>query len=400
MKKIIHVILILFFSMNLASSSGQDTVRNLTKQPKIKISDSTIQPELSITKTNVNTSKSTTIQEKKKIVQKSKVDIISIQKSDAVTNDTIVLNLKSNVDLAIPLAQNGLTKIVMIKEKSSFDFLKYILPIITLLLGILIKEVLDKRNEKKKIKKSGERWVAELLSLEEPLKKQIQALKEFKEENEKEDFTIPRMKISSSLNGEVFKSLDKNEFIQFVQMKNKKAKFKEIVIISNQIHGYINSLVNLYDSLKEKFNKYLSESSLYTDQLSKSLQEFGVAFADYGVEIEAEISSNPNMDVRFGPISELYSVYITPNMDDGKYNPFKMRKEFFLPVLNILSQNRLDVRTRPMLIATNSALNSIKGIEMEKYYMNEIITKLISYYQSQLEQLDGTIKKISKSTIS
>jgi len=99
--------------------------------------------------------------------------------------DTVELTLKNNEELSIPVDSNSPAKIIMIQEKSKSDFFKYLFPILTLLLGIWIKEVLDKRNNKKKIKKTGERWVAELRSLEEPLIKQIEVLEEFLAEHKK-----------------------------------------------------------------------------------------------------------------------------------------------------------------------------------------------------------------------
>lgn len=316
--------------------------------------------------------------------------------TDTTTNDTIELLIKNNDKLDIPITNDRVTKVILAKEKSKFDFLGYLLPILTLLLGIWIKEYLDKENESKKIKKSGERWIAELRSLEEPLKKQIQTLKEFKEEHEKEEFNIPTIKFYSALNGEVFKSLDKNELIQFIEINNKKSAFEDIVLISNQTHGFTSILIHLHDSLKEKFNKFLNETSKYVDALNSSLQSFGVAFADYGVELEMELKADPSGDKRYKPLADLYSDYIIPHLEDGKFNPYELKQEFFLPTLKILSQNRFDPRIKPMLIAVNAALNAIKGIEMEKHYMTKIINKMIGYYEKQLEDLEVVVKKINK----
>lgn len=154
-------------------------------------------------------------------------------------------------------------------------------------------------------------------------------------------------------------------------------------------------LIHLYDSLKEKFTKYLSETSKYVDALNLSLQSFGVAFADYQVELETEIEADPINDERFKPIADLYSEHILPHLTDGEFNPFKLNNEFFMPVLEVLSKNRLDIRTKPMLIAVNAALNSIKGIEMEKRYMTDITNKMIGYYEKQLKDLEGTVNALN-----
>lgn len=239
-KKLLKIKLAFFLLIYFVCTIGQGTVKSnneidLTAKPKIEISDNSVQNKLSNTNsTNLNIEKDDSFPKKQseKVIQKDKTTAIhTVSKNNIPIIDTTRLSFTSSGELTIPIATNGLTKVVMIKEKSKFDFFRYLLPIFTLLLGIYIKEVLDERSEKKKIKKSGERWVAELRSIEEPLIKQIQTLKEFNEEHKKGEFTIPRIKVFSSLNGEVFKSLDKNELIQFIQMNNEKSEFNEIVKI-------------------------------------------------------------------------------------------------------------------------------------------------------------------------
>lgn len=319
----------------------------------------------------------------------------SILKESLKTDDTIILDFDKN-ELLIPLERDNLTKVVMVKEKSKVDWLKYLLPIFTLFLGIWIKERLEKRSNKKKIKKSGERWIAELRSLEEPIKKQIQSLEEYAKDHEKEDFKIRNLQVYSSLNGELFKSLDKNELIKYIELNNKKTDFKEIVKISNSTNGYVSILVHLYETLREKFNRYLSGTSKHTTSLSLSLQEFSSAFKDYGVELEKELQSDPLDDVRYKPIAELYSSQIMPNLKEGKFNPFVLRKEFFLPLVDILAYLRLDPRTKGLASAMTNGLNAIKGIELEKDYMSKNLNSIITQYKEQLTELDKLINKIAK----
>lgn len=329
--------------------------------------------------------------------QKSCIDNKRRIFDEALTRvDTIRLNLKQGETLPIPIDSVGVTKVVMINEKSKFDFFNYLLPIFTLLLGIWIKEELDKRSNKRKIKKSGERWVAELRSLKEPLNQQIVVLKEFLIEHERENYSIPKISLFTSLDGEVFKSLDKNELIKYVEMKNRKSDFNEIVKITNRTHGYISIVVHLHETFKDKFNKYLAEISSYTDALTRSLQSFNLAFAKYGVEIETEINSNPEGDARYKPIADLYSAQFAPHLEDGKFNPFELKRDFFTPLLEFLSRLRLDPRTLPISIASSEALNSIKGIQMEKKYLSDNLKILIERYQKQSDTLDDIVNKIEK----
>ncbi len=327
--------------------------------------------------------------------EKSPVKLDSILKVESKVNDTTKLDFGKN-ELIIPLNKGNLTKIVIVKEKSKIDWLKYLLPIFTLLLGIGIKEILEKRSDKKRIIKAGERWIAELRSIEEPIEKQIQSLKDFLEEHEKDEFKIPRLQIYSSLNGEIFQSMDKYELIKFIELNNSNKEFKEIVKISNRTNGYISILVHLHETLQEKFKKYLASTSTHTTSLSLSLQSFNSAFRNYGIELERELKSDPYIDSRYKPIADLYSTQIIPYLQRGDFNPFVLERDFFIPLVEILAQLRLDVRTKELTSAVTSGLNAIKGIKLEKQYISENIKTILDHYEEQRNDLEKVVKEIEK----
>lgn len=310
-------------------------------------------------------------------------------------SDTLNLHLDKD-DLEIPVDIGEIIKVILIKEKSGFDFLKYLLPIFTLILGILIKEVMDRRSEKKRIKKSGERWIAELQSLHNPIKKQIESLKSFLKELEKEDFQPHKFQVYTSLSGEVFKSLDKNDLIKFIELRNKKSPFGDVVKISNNVHGNISILVHLHETIQNKFERYQDVTSKYTTFLTKSLQAFHRAFRKYGVEIEKEIGASPIEDPQYKLIADLYLTEIYPNLEDGNFNPFVLEKEFYRPLVDILADLRSDERTDDLYFAVHSALNDIKGIKMERGYMMKITKKILQRYNEQLSALKIIIADIQE----
>ena len=151
--------------------------------------------------------------------------------------DTTTLNFE-NKEITIPSNRQNTTKIVIVKEKEKTDWLKYSLPVFTLLLGIWIKEILEKHSNKTKIKKSGERWIAELRSLKEPLEQQIKSLQKFQTENDTNEFEIPNLGLYSSVSGDIFKSLDKSELIKFIEQNNKDLDFKKHSISESGIERY------------------------------------------------------------------------------------------------------------------------------------------------------------------
>lgn len=327
--------------------------------------------------------------------EKNQAVLETILNEESIINDTTILNLNKS-ELLIPADQNGLMKIIMVKEKSKVDWLKYLLPLFTLFLGIWIKVLLEKHSTKKKIKKSGERWIAELRSLKEPLEQQIESLEIFYSENDNEEFKIPNLGLYSAVNGELFKSLDKSELIKFIELLNKDLDFKQVVKISNRTNGYISTLEHLFKTINEKFNNYLAGISKHTSEFTKNIQAFNVAFGDYGIALERELGGIPINDPRYKPLSKLYKEHIMPRLKDGKINPYFLEKHFFLPSVNILSQYRLEPQTKPLSNIITACLNSIQALRLEKHYITENIKALIILYQKQLNDLDEITSQLEK----
>jgi len=327
--------------------------------------------------------------------EKNKLLSVKTLKQQKKTIDTTTLAFNKN-ELIIPVNQEGLTKIVMIKEKSKVDWLKYLLPLFTLFLGIWVKGFLEKRSNKKKIKKSGERWIAELRSLKEPLEQQIESLEKFQSENDTDEFEIPNLGLYSAVSGEVFKSLDKSELIKYIEIKNKKLDFKKIIKISNRTNGYISILEHLHKTTNEKFDKYLAGISENTSKFTKNIQAFNISFADYGIALEKEIGGEPINDQRYRPLADLYTEHIIPHLTDGKFNPYLLDEQFFLPIVNILSHYRLEPQTKPLSNVITACLSSIKALRMEKHYITENMKALIILYQKQLDDLDEITSQLEK----
>ncbi len=331
-------------------------------------------------------------------------------KNKAISDSNLISKSKksNSKETLIPIEPNRDTKIILVKEKGETDYPKYLLPIFTLLLGIAINKILDRLADRKKTKRTGERWIVELRSTEEPIKEQITSLKEFKEGLENQNFEHPRLSIFTAINGELFKSLDKNDLIKYIELKNKKPwykkpyatnkkakleEYKKIIKISNRTHGHISILVHQFEMIKEKFQSYLSGTSNHTTSFSKNLQIFIKSLQTYNLEIEKE-GANMNTDARVKPIFDLYMIHIHAHRNDGKYNPFTLETNFFIPVLGILTPFRMDERTIPLTSSITACLNDIAGIKMEKIYMIENTTTLIKRYEELLEDLNPIINEI------
>lgn len=277
-------------------------------------------------------------------------------------------------------------KVVFQEPAASTDYFKYIFPIFTLLLGIGVNKLLDYLKDKKKIIKTGDRWKAELSSLELPIEKQIEYLKEFLEEHNKDKFDVPRLKVATPLECEIFNSLDKTEFVKFIE-SNLKKDYKEAILFSGRVNAFVSILKSNNENLRLKFNDYLNGTSTHTTKLSLGLQELLREFADYGVSLEKEVQGDPAQIPSYKAMLDLFQNEIVPKMQTGDYDIYELEKKFFIPLFYILGQLRLDDRTKKMSDISSGCISSIKGIKMEKRYLSENLTTLISHYEDDKSDL-------------
>jgi hypothetical protein len=336
--------------------------------------------------------------------QKHSAQLDSLDSTYSKMDDSLLITDNIVQDFALSPSdstENAEAK-MMVKTGScetNSDLWKYILPILTLLLGIFINRGIDYRSEKKKIKKAGERWVAEIRCLETPLLKQVEELEKFQESMATISFEIPRVTVFSILNCDIFKSLDKSELLKFIEYSTKQ-KFLECVRISNRTNGFITVTASIQEALKEKFNSFLKESSSLVSSFSKNLNALCLAFADYGVEIEKEISKDPLSDTRFAPIAKLFKDHIFSKSKDGNYNVPELEDSFFQPLITELSKVRLDNRTKELGQIASRCRTDIQGIRMEREYMKENTKKVIELYSRQHSELPEVIKELEPKNIS
>jgi hypothetical protein len=309
------------------------------------------------------------------------------------TNDTAKLLLKDSIVIANKDLSNSDLKLFIQQRARGTEYFKYIFTILTLVLGIGINKLLDYISERKRIKKVGERWVAEIRYLDKPISNQIEALEKFLIEHKKEKFIAPQMNIYSGLDCEIFKSLDKSDLLKFLE-KNKKKKYKEAVLSSNKIHGYISILASHYESMKTKFEEYLKGTSSHTTSLTQNLQLLMRAFGTYGVLLEKELDGDPINDPRYRPILDLFNTEIMPHMENGEFDVYKLKSDFFIPLLEILGLLRHDERINELAEYSSNCLNFIKGIQMEKKYLTENFETIKSFYKDELAELENVVKEV------
>lgn len=310
---------------------------------------------------------------------------------DSPKSPNIVDTLGRNTDtLSIKVSsKSNDIKIVLIdkNEKSDWkgDLLKYIVPVLTLLLGIVINRALDRYKDKKKTIEVGERWIAELRAWQEPIQQQIEQLDELISTHQEDSYDLPELVVVTGMDGEVFKSLDKSELLQFIKRKYPKNTDTENIKISNSTHGLVNIFANLHEALKSKFNDYLNGRSKYIAEVNENLQKLTAAFNKYGVELEKEFGGDPVSHSHHYKV--MFELFLNHLYNENRAGIFELKEVFFLPLIAILGELRTDERTESIGAYTRSCLHNIKGLEMENKYWKENMILITERYKEHVASI-------------
>ncbi len=324
-----------------------------------------------------------------------------------IKKDTIKASVKTKPTV-VPIDSKKDTNIILVKQDiTGTDWTKYALPILTLFLGIGINRLIDWISKRNATIRNGERWVVELRSTEVPLSQQMTDLIAFKDSLSFTEFVIPEIKAMTNLNGDVFKSLDKNEFIKYIEIKNtkplhkrifdskeeKEKAYKKVVSISNYTHGHIAIMEHQHNLISEKFKSYTIGTSGHVQSFNNHLQEFLREYGMYNLNHEKE-GVNIFEDKRTAPLSVLYIAQIVPHIEDGTYNPFKLRDDFFIPSIRHLANYRFEEKTLSLAKSITACLNDIAGIKMEVEYMTKNTNIILERYSELLTSLPDVIRDI------
>lgn len=289
--------------------------------------------------------------------------------------------------------------IYIISEKKD-DFLKTVLPVISLILGIFLKIfldlILDYFKDRKRIGKSGKLWKAELICLENPIDIQIESLKAHKIQIESSNEEIPKLEYSSALNCENFAALSKPDLLDYFRKKEKRDYVQSSKLLNN-ITVLVTNIKDLNDSLKDKFKSFLDDTSSGYAELSINLGRQQKAYLKFTTDFEIRENKTQLELDSFNAINELYDTYIIPHIEDGKFSIKTLSEEFYEQYIPILGHNRLNPLFADLTDIAFDAMTSIKKINMQKTYWLtniDILSKLYLENKEFLQKLKQDLEKV------
>lgn len=315
------------------------------------------------------------------------------------SGDTILNNCRNHTICKFELNQGICKTIICNTEKDTLNLIisesgneKYakrnyfnlILPIITLFLGFILNRGFDYILERKRIKKDGERWFAEIRCLTSPISNQRKSIEKFLNALKIETFESPDLEIFQSLDCEIFKSLDKSALLKYLNRMEK--DYSKSVDISNKIHGFISSLTFYYSNIKDRYEKYINNSLELFEKFNENFEHLIYCVAQYERKIEKETGQDPTNDETFNQISILFETHVYPHKDDGEIELFSLHKNLLTPLVDITTKNRLNDDLLELTHSLSKCNNTLKSIKAEKKYL---IINLTNINESLLSLSSG-----------
>lgn len=309
-------------------------------------------------------------------------------------SDTLII---SDIDTTLNFSKGLALTLINQQTKQSTDYFNYIFPIITLLLGIGINRFLDSLSKKKKLKQVLKRWIAELRILVDPLSEQVDNLDRFVAEVKEEKNHIPDMGVHTVLKGEIFKTLDKGEFLDSIEKINR-VKYQKAVHLANRTHGLTQALSYYSELLQNQFEDYKSRVSQIIDELNENNYRLKKAYGNYFLDIEKTEEGDPIQDEAYSIIGGLIlENLIRPSVQEKPLKDiFQLEKDFFTPLLVTLSKHRLDERTSEILEITSNCLKNINSLRSEKEIISKYIMQIMEEFKIQSETIQSVINSLDK----
>lgn len=274
--------------------------------------------------------------------------------------------------------------------KPNSPWYKDILPVITLVLGLLLKELIDSLGNIKRTKKIGKRWKTELEILSKPLGRQVEEIKKSIEHHKTYYNEPPKMVSIASLECENFESLDKSELLNYINRYYLK-DYKEAVALAGQINLQISIIKSNSDTLQETFKNGLQDLNKRNDKLNANFQELIQAFHVYQNALNNTGGEEALNGDKFKVIGTLFVEQILPHMADGKFDYRVLARDYFAPMIKELDRLSANPDTHQMASYTRKCLDNAVGIRVESGYLTTNLANLMGYFQQSKTDLENLL---------
>jgi hypothetical protein len=178
------------------------------------------------------------------------------------------------------------TKVFSGVQDDAFGWLWKILPIFTLLLGIGVQRLITVRDQRNKERKAANDLITEIQLIDEPARKQVEAIDKFIKEQSVRKVTIPVLSAHSALNLERLKAIDRTAVVEHLTRMS--GDRKEALRLANKLFSGCDLVTGYYGELESMFEEYKRRGTEYHSIWQKHLNEWQRAVDAIVVEAEKE----------------------------------------------------------------------------------------------------------------
>lgn len=298
---------------------------------------------------------------------------VAMESDSTIENNTsIIANGEEPSDL--PLQQT--------EQKNKTDFWSrlgefFSHPVSTLLIGVWLKTAISSRADKRRSRKTGKRWLAELSAQYADIERQIAAFNTFITDycDNRNRFDIPNISYSL-INSRNFDALGKEDLYDYLSRLLKKQDQKKVDGTYRKITGIISALDLIDTQTRTHIQKFLDRSNALVEAYNANLVQYDKLLRQIPVEY-------PGISKRI--VVRLKMRYLTISASIPKINLFECEDSFVRPSLEILRSNPFPPELDDTL---QNCLNITLGLRNEKAYIKSNLKSANTQYKKVLEKIE------------
>lgn len=308
--------------------------------------------------------------------------------------DTIKIATRDSAQLSIPAKASDSTTIILVSkiEEKDHDLFEYILPIVTLFLGVFLTLLIDTLKARRFTWKTGERWFAEIKNYINIAEAQIPFLQDIIDTEDPNVWGVHELKVASNLDGEIFNAMNKEELLKFLKVEGG-LEYTDAVRDSNKLTGTISSMMTDYHNLINSYDAYKKGISRASQHVNEYIREIGGGLATWQNDIQQRQGSNKGEQIALNNAFQLWEAELVNKQHGDNTDIFAVQGQFLEPLIATLYPFRMDNQIMTILNTISKCIHSIKGIRVEKEYLIDIASQLQERYSANVKQLTKTLKE-------
>jgi hypothetical protein len=265
---------------------------------------------------------------------------------------------------------------------------------LTLLLGIGINRFLENINNRKKINRNGEIWIAELAALELPILRQISHIEKYLYRrdifgSEKEPFLI-----ESELSCEAFNVLNKSDLLQYLQ-KSLHKSFKESVFMSGRISVILTTLKTNYQELYGTLNTYTKEAIAAPDKIFDLLKMIILELDAVKSKAAAFNKENDIILSKVSQIEDIINEHVSLDKSYENFDIFSLENKLYWPILNVLKTVINAEGVSKTMSIIYESLRILSNVQTEYERLRKMIIYCKEDYEEDLRNIQIVLQSIN-----